>query len=261
MADDSTESPHACQPRDYRVALASSHYCVYNTFCQMSPTHEPSLVRRARVQHTSYGATVSAQGFGRPVPLPPDTALGATAWAQGAALPWGEPVWSFPIPVTPRPVTDGLHVDVAVVGAGFTGLATAHYVRQLCPDLHVAVFEAWQVGAGASGRTGGLVLEDTASGPLPGVEDCIATLQELVRTQSIACDLRVDGCWEIGRHNAHPASPIQWTDSGTVQVINMIPGGAFDPRKFLAGLGGVVQRAEGQIDDEADGIGGTVCGG
>src|SRR5262249_14994845 len=193
------------QPRDYRVVLASSHYYVYNTFCSMSPTHEPSLVRRARVQHTSHGAT---------------------AWAQGAALPWGEPVWSFPIPVTPRPVTDGLHVDVAVVGAGFTGLATAHYVRQLCPDLHVAVFEAWQVGAGASGRTGGLVLEDTASGPLPGVEDCIATLQELVRSQSIACDLRVDGCWEIGRHNAHPASPIQWTDSGTVQVINMIPGGA-----------------------------------
>jgi len=33
------------------------------------------------------GATVSAQGFGRPVPYPPDTALGATVSAQGAALP------------------------------------------------------------------------------------------------------------------------------------------------------------------------------
>jgi hypothetical protein len=31
----------------------------------------------------SAGATVSAQGFGRPVPPPPDTALGATASAQG----------------------------------------------------------------------------------------------------------------------------------------------------------------------------------
>ena len=67
---------------------------------------------------------------------------------QHTSHPWGEPVWSFPIPVTPYPLTDGLHVDVAVVGAGFTGLATAHYVRQHCPDLHVAVFEAHQVGAG-----------------------------------------------------------------------------------------------------------------
>src|SRR5262245_66557046 len=97
-----------------------------------------------------------------------------------------------------------MHVDVAVAGAGFTGLATAHYVLQHCPDLHVAVFEAWQVGAGASGRTGGLVLEDTAIGPLPGVGDCIATLHELVRTQAIACDLRVRGCWELGRDNAVP---------------------------------------------------------
>src|SRR5262249_10506489 len=36
---------------------------------------------------TNAGATVSAQGFGRPVPHPPDTALGATVSAQGAALP------------------------------------------------------------------------------------------------------------------------------------------------------------------------------
>ena len=79
---------------------------------------------------------------------------------QHISHPWGEPVWSFPIPVTPHPLTGGLRVDVAVVGAGFTGLATAHYVRQRCPDLRVAVFEAWQVGAGASGRTGGLVLEE-----------------------------------------------------------------------------------------------------
>jgi len=170
---------------------------------------------------------------------------------QHISHPWGEPVWSFPIPVTPHPLTGGLRVDVAVVGAGFTGLATAHYVRQRCPDLRIAVFEAHQVGAGASGRTGGLVLEDTASGPLPGVEDCVATLHELVRTQAIACDLHVDGCWEIGRHKAHPASPIQWADSGTVQVINMIPGGAFDPRKFLAGLAEVVQRADGQIFEHA----------
>ena len=102
-------------------------------------------------------------------------------------------------------------------------------MRQLCPDWRVAVFEAQQVGNGASGRTGALVLEDTAVGPLPGVGNCIATLQELVNTQGIQCDLRVDGCWEIGRRHALPTSPIRWSDQGTLQVVHEIPGGAFDP--------------------------------
>ncbi|HET9866204.1 MAG TPA: FAD-dependent oxidoreductase, partial [Nitrospira sp.] len=91
-------------------------------------------------------------------------------------------MWSFPVTVTPCPLVDGLHVDVAIAGAGFTGLATAFYVLRSHPELRVAVFEAQQVGAGASGRTGGLVLEDTAIGPLPGVENCIATLHDLVTT-------------------------------------------------------------------------------
>ena len=167
------------------------------------------------------------------------------------AHPWGEPVWSFPIPVEPYPLEDGFHVDVAIVGAGFTGLATAFYLLRSNPELRVAVFEAQHVGAGASGRTGGLVLEDTAIGPLPGVEDCIATLRELVTTQGIACDLQLEGCWEIGRHHAHPLSPIQWEDHGTLQVVHMLPGGAFDPRKFLAGLADIVQKAEGQIFEYA----------
>jgi glycine/D-amino acid oxidase-like deaminating enzyme len=144
-----------------------------------------------------------------------------------------------------------MQLDVAIVGAGFTGLATAHYVLQHDPGRRVAVFEARQVGAGASGRTGGLVLEDTAVGPLPGVEGCIATVQELVRTQSIACDLQVNGCWEIGRHGGQPESPLHWTDHGTLRVVNVIPGGAFDPRKFLAGLAERIQESGGQIFEHA----------
>src|SRR5262249_9254351 len=170
---------------------------------------------------------------------------------QNLAHPWGEPLWSFPIPVTSHPLTDGLRVDVAIVGAGFTGLATAHYVRQLCPGWHVAVFETQQGGNGASGRPGSLVLEGTAVDALAGAENCFGTLQELVSTQGIQCDLRVDGCWEIGRQHALPTSPIQWSDQGTLQVVYEIPGGAFDPRKFLAGLAEIVQRAEGQIFEHA----------
>ena len=170
---------------------------------------------------------------------------------QSPSHPWGEPVWSCPVPIVPRPLRQGMHVDVAVLGAGFTGLATAHYVLQHFPGWRVAVFESQHVGAGASGRTGGLVLEDTAIGPLPGVEGCIATLQELVHTQSIACDLRVGECWEIGRQHGQATSPIQWADHGTLRVVKVIPGGAFDPKKFLAGLAERVQRAGGEIFERA----------
>jgi glycine/D-amino acid oxidase-like deaminating enzyme len=34
-------------------------------------------------------------------------------------------------------------------------------------------------------------------------------------------------------------------------VVNVIPGGAFDPRKFLAGLAAIIQRAGGQIFEHA----------
>jgi glycine/D-amino acid oxidase-like deaminating enzyme len=170
---------------------------------------------------------------------------------QNASHAWGEPVWSFPVVVAPRLPTDGMQVDVAIVGAGFTGLATANYILQNNPGLQVGVFEAQQVGAGASGRTGGMVLEGTAVGSLAGVEGCIATLQELLRTQGIACDLRVDGCWEIGRQGGQPTSPLQWADHGTLQVVNVVPGGALDPRKFLAGLAACCQRAGGQIFEHA----------
>lgn len=170
---------------------------------------------------------------------------------QPTSHPWGESVWSYPVPVTSGRVTNGLSVDVAVVGAGFTGLATAHYILQRCPTWRVAVFEAQYVGAGASGRTGGLVLEDTSVGPLPDVGDCIATLRELVNTHNIQCDLRVDSCWEIGRHGGRPSSPIQWQDSGTLRVVNTPPGGAFDPMQFLAGMTTLVQQAGGQIFEHA----------
>ena len=46
-------------------------------------------------------------------------------------------------------------VDVAIIGAGYTGLWTAYYLKQQQPDLDIAVFEATTVGFGASGRNGG----------------------------------------------------------------------------------------------------------
>ena len=47
--------------------------------------------------------------------------------------------------------------DVVIVGAGFTGLWTAHYLLSAEPSLDVVLLEAEHVGFGASGRNGGWV--------------------------------------------------------------------------------------------------------
>ncbi len=53
------------------------------------------------------------------------------------------------------PLAGDLDVDVAVVGAGLTGLWTAHYLAEADPSLRIAVLEAEVAGYGASGRNGG----------------------------------------------------------------------------------------------------------
>jgi glycine/D-amino acid oxidase-like deaminating enzyme len=58
--------------------------------------------------------------------------------------------------LTPRPALDGsITVDVAIMGAGFTGLWTAYHLLQRDPSLKVVVVEAEIAGFGASGRNGG----------------------------------------------------------------------------------------------------------
>jgi glycine/D-amino acid oxidase-like deaminating enzyme len=67
---------------------------------------------------------------------------------------------------TPRPPLDGSErADVAVLGAGFTGLWTAWYLLARDPSLRVVVVEAETVGFGASGRNGGWLTAGIALSP------------------------------------------------------------------------------------------------
>src|SRR6266511_1450483 len=65
--------------------------------------------------------------------------------------------WQDSLPSPPaRPSLPGdLEVDVAIVGAGYTGLWTAYYLASIDPSLRVAVLEREVAGFGASGRNGG----------------------------------------------------------------------------------------------------------
>lgn len=56
----------------------------------------------------------------------------------------------------PRPALGGdIDADIAVVGAGYTGLWTAYYLLRAQPDLRIAIVEKEIAGFGASGRNGG----------------------------------------------------------------------------------------------------------
>ena len=62
----------------------------------------------------------------------------------------------YPGSWAPRPPLPGAtSVDVAIVGAGYTGLWTAYHLARQEPTLRIAVLEREVAGFGASGRNGG----------------------------------------------------------------------------------------------------------
>jgi glycine/D-amino acid oxidase-like deaminating enzyme len=71
---------------------------------------------------------------------------------RGLSLWWD----TLPEPIRARPGLPGdMDVDVAIVGAGYTGLWTARYLAIADPGLRIVVLEAEVAGFGASGRNGG----------------------------------------------------------------------------------------------------------
>lgn len=158
---------------------------------------------------------------------------------------WGTPPW--PIDFKPRGGRVPSSVDFAIVGGGFTGLAAAAWLKRLAPEKSVAVLEAFSIGAGASGRTGGMALAETAAGDMPGLGDVLASFQKILHTLKVNCDLDLRGAWEIARKGGRNDSPIAWNDSGTLRVTKDVPGGTVDPGKLVTGLGRAAQRFGAQI--------------
>jgi glycine/D-amino acid oxidase-like deaminating enzyme len=142
---------------------------------------------------------------------------------------WGIPPWHAAVAIPPAPLP--AEADAVVVGGGFTGLSTAYHLA--CAGVRAVVLEADALGAGASGRTGGIVLEGTAAGALPGVDDCIATLARVTDEAAIDCDLRLVGCWDL----VHVRHGGFWRDGdASLAVSETEPGGTVDPGALVAGL-------------------------
>lgn len=56
------------------------------------------------------------------------------------------------------PLAGDIDADVAIIGAGYTGLWTAYYLKQQSPQLKIVVLDATCAGEGASGRNGGWLM-------------------------------------------------------------------------------------------------------
>jgi gamma-glutamylputrescine oxidase len=187
---------------------------------------------------------------------------------------WGKPLWK----VTFRPKRRALpeRVDFAVVGGGFAGLsAAAHLARMIGARMigarmargkSVLLLEASELGAGASGRTGGLALADSAAGKLRGLGNVLAGYRKILRQMGVRNAVTLRGVWELGRggealdpkdKNVRPMknSAIAWNDSGRLGVVRSVPGGMADPGRVVAGLARAAERAGAQIAEDAE-----VCG-
>ncbi len=107
-----------------------------------------------------------------------------------------------------RPALDGaLEADVAIIGAGYTGLWTAYYLKRQAPQLRIAIVEAETAGFGASGRNGGWLMgnilgEDRLLAGLPAEQRCAALdllhgipdeVAAVLEREGIDCDYRKGG--------------------------------------------------------------------
>jgi glycine/D-amino acid oxidase-like deaminating enzyme len=179
-------------------------------------------------------------------------------------------------------------VDVAIVGAGFCGLAAAYTLARR--GVKVAVLEAETLGWGASSRNGGMVLTGMKL-PVPelisryGREavrrmyaaslESIDCVERIVREEEIACDFARCGHLEVACKEAHfksyaeSAARIQREFNHELRIVpkselrgeigsDIYFGGMVDevsagvnPARFVTGLARAAQRAGASLFERA----------
>src|SRR5579864_9314011 len=179
-------------------------------------------------------------------------------------------------------------VDVAVIGAGFTGLSAARTLAKR--GAKIAVLEAETIGWGASSRNGGMVLTGMKLGvnkliSMYGREltqrmyaaslasmDCV---EQIVREENIDCDFARCGHLEVACKQKHfddyerQAEIIEVTFNHKLRVVqkhelnteigsSIYYGGMVDeisagcnPARYVAGLGRAAMKAGAEIFEHA----------
>ncbi len=118
------------------------------------------------------------------------------------------------------PVTGDVGVDVAIIGGGYTGLATAYHLKTAEPALKVAVLDQETTGFGASGRNAGFVMTlfGASSGLMKSLygkeklaaahkymESAIDALAAMVDEHKIDCDFERTGFLKVATSPTYEA--------------------------------------------------------
>ena len=116
-------------------------------------------------------------------------------------------------PPARAPLPGDRDADVCVVGAGYTGLWTAYYLKRLQPDLRIVVVEQRFAGFGASGRNGGWLTNSVTGGrerygraagtaQQRAMNDCVHEVIAVAAQEGIDTDIVVGGELNIARNAA-----------------------------------------------------------
>lgn len=115
--------------------------------------------------------------------------------------------------LTPRPALNGtIDADVAILGAGYSGLWTAYYLLKRDPSLKIAIVEAEIAGFGASGRNGAWCTCGFPTSP--------GRLAEKYGKAAAAAVQRAmyDTVDEVGRVAVAEGLDIDWTKGGELLI-------------------------------------------
>ena len=107
-----------------------------------------------------------------------------------------------PQPALQRAVT----ADLAIIGGGFTGVSTAYHFSRRYPNKRVVLLEARSLANGASGRSGGQMLNW-----ISGMDDDPEMIRHVYRTTRAAIDTILE---IIDRH----ALPVSYRRDGILHV-------------------------------------------
>jgi glycine/D-amino acid oxidase-like deaminating enzyme len=201
----------------------------------------------------------------------------ANYWLDTVDMPQLD--WERPLPA---------RCDVAVIGAGFTGLSAARGLAQR--GLNVVVLEAESVGWGASSRNGGMVLtglkigagelvakygRDLAKRLFAASLSAISCVERIVQEEGIHCNFARRGHLEVASKPAHYDSfkrsaeamqrefnhPARLIPAGELKAeigSRIYYGGLVDevsagvnPARFVAGLARAAERAGAQLFEQA----------
>lgn len=159
------------------------------------------------------------------------------------------------------PLRESLKADLAILGGGFTGVSSALHFAKKNPGMRIVLVEAAHLGAGASGRNGGLMLNwvngihtsDTAEAKriYDTTRAGIDLIESMIREHQLDVSYRRDGTVEAftdeGRAEAakkevdalnQAGIPLRYVDGKDLEELI----------RFEGVKGGIVDSSAGQID-------------